>query len=112
MAEYQREWALAKEELMREMEHLGFPQDLGDAIAKQLGSPKAIRRMSAYLYHVQPDSAELVVDEMLAICSEIEAWREKKAAREANAAYNELLYYGPGGDEEERSCDAGFPDGK
>ncbi len=32
-----------------------------------------------------------LVDEMLAICSEIEAWRNKKASEEANAAYNEYL---------------------
>jgi len=31
------------------------------------------------------------VDEMLAICSEIGAWRKKKEAEEANSAYNELL---------------------
>ena len=36
----------------------------------------------------------LVVDEMLAIRSEIDAWREKKASQEANARYNEILYYG------------------
>ena len=37
---------------------------------------------------------ELVVDEMLAIKSEIDAGREKKASEEANAKYNEMLYYG------------------
>ena len=31
---------------------------------------------------------------MLAICNEIADWREKKAAREANARYNEILNYG------------------
>ena len=40
-----------------------------------------------------------VVDEMLAIRSEIDAWRDKKASEEANAAYNEMLYYGLGDDE-------------
>ncbi|ETP70940.1 hypothetical protein UYO_3118 [Lachnospiraceae bacterium JC7] len=42
----------------------------------------------------------LVVDEMLAICSEIERWREKKATEEANAKYNEMLYYGLGNEKE------------
>ena len=37
---------------------------------------------------------------MLAIRSEIEAWREKKACEEANAAYNDMLYYGLGTEEE------------
>ena len=75
-----KEWSIAREELIYAM--------------KQLGSPKAIRRMTAYLYNAKPHSEEIVVDEMLAICSEIEAWRERRAAREANEAYNELLFYG------------------
>ena len=68
--------------------------ELGDEIARHLGSPKAMERMMAYLRYVKPKKVELVVDEMLAIKSEIDAWREKKEAREANAAYNELLYFG------------------
>ena len=100
MTDNQKEWAWAKAELMQEMKSLGFRDELGDAIAKQLGSPKAIRRMSSYLYNVRPQSEELVVDEMLAICSEIDAWRDKKASEEANARYNEVLNYGLGVDED------------
>ena len=55
--------------------------------------------MIAYLHYVKPRKAELVVDEALAICSDIEAWREKKEVEAANAKYNELLYYGIGGRE-------------
>ena len=91
MTENSRDWAMAKEELIRSMRDLGFPDELGDAIAKQLGSPKAMQRMISYLNNVKPKTAELVVDEMLAICSEIEAWRDKKASEAANAAYNEML---------------------
>lgn len=94
MTEHQREWAIAKDELLHELKGLGFPEELGDAIAKQLGSPKAIRRMTAYLYNVRPKSVELVVDEMLAIRSEIDAWKEKKASEKANAKYNYILNYG------------------
>ena len=79
---------------MRAVESLGFPAELGEAIAKYLGSPKAMERMIAYLHYVKPESEELVVDEMIAIRSEIDAWREKKASEEANARYNEMLYYG------------------
>ena len=50
--------------------------------------------MMGYLYNVKPRSAELIVDEMLAICSDIDRWREKKASEEANARYNEILNYG------------------
>ena len=31
---------------------------------------------------------------MLAICSDIDRWKDKKMAEEANARYNEILYYG------------------
>ena len=57
-------------------------------------------RMLAYLYNVKPKSSELIVDEMLAICSDVDRWKDKKAAEEANARYNEILNYGLGGDEE------------
>ena len=43
---------------------------------------------------VKPKSAELIVDEMLAICSEINAWRETKATEVANASYNDMLNRG------------------
>ena len=94
MTDRQKEWIVAKDRLISNITALGFPADLGEQCAKQLGSPKAMNRMSAYLSYEKPKSVELVVDEMLAICSEIEAWREKKAAEEANAKYNEILYFG------------------
>ena len=80
--------------LTEEIVSLGFPAELGEQIARQLGSPKAMNRMLAYLHYTKPKKAEIIVDEMLAIRSEIEAWREKKAAEEANAKYNEMLYFG------------------
>ena len=85
---------------MRAIESLGFRAELGEAIAKHLGSPKAMERMISYLSYVKPESEELIVDEMLAIRSEIDAWREKKASQEANARYNEMRYYGFGEEEE------------
>ena len=89
-----------KSQLVSAIKQLGFPEELGEQIAKQLGSPKAMNRMMSYLYNVKPRNAELVVDEMLAICSEIDAWRDKKASEEANARYNEVFYYGLGMEEE------------
>ena len=79
---------------MRAMRSLGYADELSEEIAKQLGSPQAMERMTSYLWYVKPGTVELVVDEMLAICSDIERWKEKKAAQEANAKYNEMLYYG------------------
>ncbi len=89
-----REWIMNRDRLVRAIKELGFPEELGEQIAKQLGSPKAMERMLAYLYNVKPGSVELVVDEMLAICSDVSRWREKKIAEEANMKYNELLYFG------------------
>ena len=70
---------------------MGFRKELGELIAKNLGSPKAMERMISYLSYVKPNTEELIVDEMLAICSDINAWKDKKASEQANAAYNEIL---------------------
>lgn len=94
MTSDRRAWARTKDELVQAMMSLGFPAALGEAVARHLGSPKAMERMIAYLDYVKPGSEELVVDEMLAIRSEIDAWKEKKASEQANAAYNEMLYNG------------------
>lgn len=96
----QRLWSRTRDELVQAVESLGFQAELGEAIAKHLGSPKAMERMISYLRYVKPRSEEHVVDEMLAIRSEIDAWREKKASEEANAKYNEMLYYGLGDPDE------------
>ena len=77
----QDEWVRARDALVRTLEALGFPAELGEAAARHLGSPKAMDRMTKYLLYVQPDKVELVVDEMLAIRSEIDAWKEKKRSR-------------------------------
>ena len=90
------EWSGTKDRLVKAVVRLGFREDLGEAIAKNLGSPKAMERMISYLINVKPRTEELVVDEMLAICSEIDAWREKKASEQANARYNAILNDGFG----------------
>lgn len=87
-------WEQSRDALVSIIVSLGFPAELGEMIARHLGSPKAIDRMTAYLQYEQPADDRIIVDEMLAISDEIEAWREKKESRESNAAYNELLYHG------------------
>ena len=87
-------WTFAKDELVLMVTALGFPAELGYEMAKRLGSPKAINRMTSYLANEKPKKVEIVVDEMLAICEEIQTWKEKKLSEEANASYNELLRYG------------------
>ena len=95
-----REWSKKKTELCDAVAALGFPREFGEMAARHLGSPKAMDRFIAYLHYEKPKKIEIAVDEMLAIRSEIDAWREKKAAEEANARYNEMLYYGFPGEEE------------
>jgi len=89
-----KEWSITRDRLVAAVTDLGFPAVLGEQIAKQLGSPKAMERMMGYLNNEKPKSEELIVDEMLAILSDIDRWRDKKAYEEANARYNEILYYG------------------
>ena len=89
-------WEQSRDALVSIIVSLGFPAELGEMIARHLGSPKAIDRMTAYLQYERPEDDRIIVDEMLAISDEIEAWREKKESRESNAAYNELLYHGLG----------------
>lgn len=93
MGEDGRRWVTARDELMSAIKFLGFPEDLGIAIAKNLGSPKAIHRMAVYLMNEKPDKVEIVVDEMLSICDEISAWRDKKESEKANASYNEYRQF-------------------
>ena len=94
MAHNNNEWIRTRDELIAVIVRLGFPAELGNEITKNLGSPKAMQRMISYLEQVRPKKAELIIDEMLGIMSEIEAWRDKKECERANARYNEILNNG------------------
>ena len=72
----------------------GYPAELGNLIAEHIGSPKGIQRMISYLYHERPDKVELIVDEMLAIKSDVDRWRELKETEQTNIAYNNVLNSG------------------
>lgn len=91
MTPNQKMWAFSRNRLARTVASLGYPETFADLLAKQLGSPKAIDRMTSYLDQAHPDSVEMIIDEMLAIRAEIEAWREKKESQEAQAEYNAWL---------------------
>ena len=92
MTEYQRQWALARDLLGEALADAGYPAELAELLAKQLRSPKAIERMTDYVRHGYARNMEMLADEMLAICADMEAWREKKESREAQAKYNAYLY--------------------
>ena len=100
MTDEQKTWVIARNHMMKALESLGFPEALGNELVKNLGSPKAMDRMTSYLNNVKPKKAELVVDEMLSICSDIERWRDKKESERANAKYNEILYFGLGSEDD------------
>ena len=89
-----KSWESEKRDLINAVIECGFPKELGDAIAKNIGWPKAMRRMTMYLRYTKPGKPEIIVDEMLAIREEVLAWQEKKASLDANAAYNALLAEG------------------
>ena len=86
------EWSMAKGDLCREILSLGFPREFGDLLAKELGSPRAMGRMAAYLRSAKPHSVEMIVDEMLAISAEAQTWRERKESQKAQAAYSAYLF--------------------
>ena len=73
-------WLNARDGLISTVVSLGFPAELGEVAARHLGSPKAIERMTVYLNYTKPTDIDMniVVDEMLAIRDEIDAWKEKK----------------------------------
>ena len=91
MTPNQRIWAFSRDQLAKAVASLGYPEEFADLLARQLGSPKAIDRMTSYIYHAHPGSVEMIVDEMLAIRAEIDTWREKKESQEAQAGYNAWL---------------------
>ncbi len=84
----------SRDNLIAAIVSLGFPKELGALVAKHLGHPKAMERMTAYIRYTQPTDVNIIVDEMLAIREEIDRWREKKRNLEANSGYNEFLWYG------------------
>ena len=92
-------WSQSRDRLVAAVTGLGYSTELAELMARELGSPKAIDRMTSYIYQARPRTEEMLVDEMLAIKGEIDAWRAKKEAEEAQASYNARLYYSKLGDE-------------
>ena len=91
MTPNQRIWTISRNQLAKAVSSLGYPEEFADLLARQLGSPRGIDRLTSYLYQARPGTVEIIVDEMLAIRSDIDAWREKKESQEAQAGYNSWL---------------------
>ncbi len=101
MSEHRREWAQARDRLTEALIGAGFPGELGDLLARQLRIPKAMDRLSGYIRQARPRSVEMLVDEVFAINAEIDAWRQRKEARDAQASYWAMRYAGFFGQEDE-----------
>ena len=71
----------------------GYPEEFSRLICSEMNTDFTAERMMNYVSGPKK-RLEDVADEMLAIKSEIDAWRERKEAQNANARYNEMLYYG------------------
>ena len=78
-------------ELVDVVVNLGYPAELGDLMARNLGTESTVERMIQYLLHVQPATAEEMVDEMLAICDERDKWVQKKKNEYYNWKVNEWI---------------------
>lgn len=87
----QWQWTSARNDLAAELSSLGYPEELADLLARELGVPKAIDRMASWVRLAHPRTMEMIVDEMLAIKADIDTWREKKAGQEAQAGYSAWL---------------------
>ena len=70
----------------------GVSRELACLMAKHLGGPRAIDRMTSNVHQARPRAEEMLVDGMLAICAEIETWHEREESREAQARYSARLY--------------------
>ena len=93
-------WSQSRDRLVAAVTGLGYSAELAELMARELGSPKAIDRMTSYIRQAHPRTEEMLVDEMLAIKEEIETWRRKKEAEEAQASYNARLYYSKHGEDD------------
>ena len=87
-------WTRSRDDLVKAVTALGFSVQLADLLARELGNPKAIDRMASYVRQAHPRTEEMLVDEMLSIKAEIDAWRERKESQDAQARYNARLFFG------------------
>ena len=76
---------------MRAMRDLGFPAELAEMLAEQLGGPWSLRRMTGYLRQARPTRLEDIADELVAILEERRSIVERQISQAANAGWTEFL---------------------
>ena len=84
-----------RESIIAVIRRKGLPDEFGALIADSLGTEKTMTRMLSYLVRLGPASAEEIADEMLAIKSEFEGYRQKKINEYYNIKMNQLMNSGP-----------------
>ena len=80
--------------LYRIMLERGYPENLCELVTRNLNTDFTAARMIGYLSHYSSLPDVEVVDEMLAILSDRNAWIQKKEAEKAQAKINEMYYFG------------------
>lgn len=81
-------------QLYKMMVEQGYPENLCNLVSRNLNTDYTATRMIGYLSHYSSLPDVEIVDEMLAILSERDAFIKKKEAEEAQAKINELYRFG------------------
>ena len=79
----------------------GYPKEFCDQITKNLNTDWTANRMLGYLSHYKKLPMEEIVDEMLAILSDRNRIMAKKDMEAVNAKWNEFMYNGFPGEEDD-----------
>ena len=74
-------WTQARDRLVAAVAGIGFSAELAELMARQLGSPKAIDRMTSYIHQARPRTEEMLVDEMLAFAPRSRPGGKRRKAR-------------------------------
>ena len=70
----------AYDDLLAAVRELGYPEELGAALAAGLGGEWSMHRMTGYLRGARPRTMEEIADEMVAILDQRQAIVERKMA--------------------------------
>lgn len=86
-------------ELYEIMLRRGYPESFCEQITRNLNTDWTAQRMIGYLSHYKKLPMEEIVDEMLAILSDRNRIMAKKDMEAINAKWNEFMYNGFPGEE-------------
>lgn len=81
-----------QQKLMKQLQEMGYPEELGFLLGEYLRTEKAMTKMLGYLKNANPRSAEEIADEAVAISDDRDFWAEKKSAEFYQQKYNQYLW--------------------